>query len=411
MKEPSIKQGVFLIFSIWILFLGTLLILQLLGYPFGFRIIERGESCNWYGFIRKAPNLIDIAHQFWQIDWRNPLSPWYWMLVSKFITTYNWALYSIRTLLDPILALTIYFLVLRLGKNKNFNYAIYLGLATLFWNFFVNYDQLIWVFYSALCFSLLSILFYCKYVDSGRQETFNFAISLICYFAAISTYTLQSGAIIAIGLIALFRQDGSSNKLIQRFLIAARDTVMYFIIFIVFYLIWDTSSLWVHYMVNPAGINFTWAQFFKSIGLLFFHIGYLDFLKKALIDWQFTLPALIISFLFFVFILSRSFIIKINDQHNLELPLNWILAVQLSLAFPIVVLESTNNVFIPGTRSPMISQVWQPLLYMSIIFMIYKFYNRKYGKNAIKLNYIVSILLAIIVTIALDFNHNLGHII
>ncbi|MBA2652472.1 MAG: hypothetical protein H0U73_09440 [Tatlockia sp.] len=268
MQLVNKKLPIYFILAIWTLILTILGLLQLGGFSFGFKLVPHGEDLNWLSFINQSPYVGQIAHRFWSVDCRNPLSPWFWILVAHIVTKYTWGLYAVRCLMDPILATIMYGLLLRLSKHQSQMFAFSVAVITLMWNFFILYEQLIWVFECALAFGLLSIFFYCRYVDNLRAQGSDFALALLCYFIAISTYTLISGSIIAIGFISLFREDGSPYSLKQRLFATARDTSFFLALFILFYLIWYTASIWVD-MVVKTDVIFHWNQLIKSIIYLY----------------------------------------------------------------------------------------------------------------------------------------------
>ena len=95
---------------------------------------------------------------------------------------------------------------------------------------------------------------------------------------------------------------------------------------------------------------------------------------------------------------------------DMTLPLGWVISILVSISAPIVILESTSTTFIPGTRSPMISQIWQPLLYLTFIYLFCKYlpFNANSKKRATLI--LISFFTAIIFSIAIDYNHTLKHV-
>jgi len=73
-----------LIFATWSTLIATMLVLQLLGLEFGFSIWPFGEFRNWIGFLQDGPNF-DAAKRFWAADYRNALSPWWYIAARPLI--------------------------------------------------------------------------------------------------------------------------------------------------------------------------------------------------------------------------------------------------------------------------------------------------------------------------------------
>lgn len=400
------RKAVFFLLMIWFFFSISLLFLQIMGLPFGFRVAPGGEDWNWLGFIEEAKQinyLPHIAQKFWSIDGRNPLSPWYWVTIAPLIVKSKYSLYFVRCIMNPILAITVYLLLSRLSRQKNTLFAFSVALVTLMWSFFIVFSHLIWVFHCALTLSLCSLYFYCGYIDECRANSEgNLALAMLCYFAALATYSLQAGALIGIAAIGFFRKPYSSKHAI----LAIKDTSFFVMLFIFYYLIWNTTTLWVSAVVNTKTLTFHWQQLLKSIQFFLFHRDYSFFFKLIKADWHFTLPACIILTLCFsklLFTLTRSHVL--NDKT--DFPFRWIVVLLICVAGPTLILESSSNIFVPGTRSPMISQVFQPLLYVSFIFL---FAHYVPVQKKIKTNIVVvltAILAAITTTVSVEYNHTL----
>lgn len=400
------KKSVCALLLIWLGFSLSLWLLQKMGFTFGFNILPKGEDWHWVKFINEAKKvdyLPHVAHQFWAVDGRNPLSPWYWIAISPLVVKSTYSLYFVRCLMDPVLAITMYLLISRLCRQQNPLFAFSVALVTLMWNFFIVFSQLLWVFHCALTFSLCALFFYCRYIDEGRKNSEgDLALALLCYFVAIATYTLQAGTLIGIAAIGFFRKP-YSTKHIQ---LAIKDTSFFIILFLLYYLIWNTTTSWLSAVIHAKPVTFHWQQLLKSIQLFLFHRDYLFFLNLVKRDWQFTLPVFIILTLGFGKLLSM-----LTRSHSFnekaDIPLGWIAVLLASITVPTLLLESSSDVFVPGTRSPMVSQVFQPLLYISFIFLIVYFipFQKKVKNNIVIL--LVAILAAITATVSLEYNHAL----
>ena len=161
--------------------------------------------------------------------------------------------------------------------------------------------------------------------------------------------------------------------------------------------------------MTTHGMSFHIDQAIKSILLFLFHTDYLQFLQFAVKDRKITVISLVLGYLFFYRLLIS---ITENEINKISYgwPIGWMIVIFISLAGPTFILESSNNIFGPGIRSPMLSQAWQPLLYVSVIFYMAKMLTKNYEKYKQLLLLSLPVLLSVIFTIALDYNYNLPHI-
>ncbi len=402
----STQNIVFILLSLWMTYLLILGVLQLCGLPFGFMVWPMGEDLNWIGFMRQGPGM-KMTQLFWQVNDRNPLSAWWWFLASPLIEHADWGIYCVRKCVDPFLAVTTFLLLNRLGRGQCRTFAFSIGLLVLMWNFNYYYEQIVWEFLVALCFTLLSIFFYCRYVDQERRSGSDLALAIICYFVAFTTYTLQSGAVIAIALLAFFRSAHTQN-LKARLKHTIIDTSFFIILFILYDCIWYTvnRNAQLYYQIK-------WTTFFPrfiaSIKQFICHATYKGFVKIILLEWSVWTVAGIFftAFLSLYFLFSKLLSREVLDT-KLKAPIGWGVAVLLAIAVPTVIIESTSSEWIPGYRSIMIQQVWQPLLYIGIIFFLTNFFLYKYSDKMQKVLFLaVSLLGAAVVTLNLNYNYHL----
>ena len=143
------------LFTIWVIYLTILAGLQLLGLPFGFHVFAMGEDRNWVSFIMDSSGT-KLVHKFWSIIDRNPLSPWVWLIVSPLIKMSDWSLYLIRKCMDPILAIVVFLLIDRLGKQQCRTFAFCVALLVMLWNFSAYYEHFMWCFHVALAIRCLT---------------------------------------------------------------------------------------------------------------------------------------------------------------------------------------------------------------------------------------------------------------
>ncbi|MBV9392217.1 MAG: hypothetical protein JOY96_10025, partial [Verrucomicrobia bacterium] len=86
------------------------------------------------------------------------------------------------------------------------------------------------------------------------------------------------------------------------------------------------------------------------------------------------------------------------------------LAIFCALVAPTVVLEATTEIWAPGSRSRMVQQGFQPVLYLSILFLLtdYLFRWTRRGTEYVR-NVGIALLCALAVIIGLEYNRKLSY--
>lgn len=406
-STKPLKEPIFALLLIWVTYLCLLALLQLSGLSVGFDVWPMGEDRAWLGYILDAPG-VKMVREFWNQDGRNPLSAWWWLVVSPLIQTTDWGLYAVRKCVDPFLAIITFLLLDRLGRRQCRMFAFCVALIVLMWNFSAYYEQILWDFLIALGLNLAAILFYCRYVDAERHTPRDLAFAMLCYLIAIATYTLQAGAIIAIALLAFFRVTKHKQNLQTRIVNTLCDTGFFAALFIIYSCIWYTVNGHGGAFIHPTWTIFI-TQFVTSIQEFFFHSAYQALLHLIWTDWSWWTSTYIVvtAFLTFCFIFFTFPAPKILG-FNSNIPIGWVVVILMAIATPIVALESVSVTYYPGTRSLMMQQVWQPLLYVSLIFICVRLLpmkNEQYKRTAIFI--FVALLGAITVLAGLDYNYRL----
>jgi hypothetical protein len=115
----------------------------------------------------------------------------------------------------------------------------------------------------------------------------------------------------------------------------------------------------------------------------------------------------LLAFLFFSFIFFVYPANQVLDRSH-SFPKAWVLVLMLSIVIPIIIVESTSTIWYPGSRSLMAQQVWQPLFYVSLIFMFVNALTwlTDSTKHTLVL-VLISLLGAYSVLLGLDYNHRL----
>lgn len=396
-----------ILITVWIFTLIILGTLQLIGASFGFKVWALGEDRVWLNLIQSFPNKT-MAQGWWAHNDRNPLSAWWWLAISPLVRHSDWALYIVRKCLDPILAICTFLLLDQLGRKNCRAFAFSVALIVLLWNFSTYHESVLWDMLGALSLTLLTLFFYCRYIDSARHNANDLALALLCYLIAISTYTIQSGAIIGVAALAFFRNAQAPPLSIStRVKNTIRDTMYFIAIFIVYNCIWYTVN-----RNNNVYFMFQFSLFLKqisqSIHQLLFHTYYLTFLNRTWKDWSMfaILITWLCAFSAMCLILFRWFPKKLGSAFfSSNIPIGWVIVVLLSIATPTLILESTSNIWTPGTRSLMVQQVWQPLLYVSSIFILSNILFPKFRNIIAFIG--VAFLGATVYLVGLDYNYRL----
>src|SRR5258708_23588539 len=101
-----------------------------------------------------------------------------------------------------------------------------------------------WVTLIPFGFPILSVYYYCRYLDSGRATADYFVISLLLFFVALATYSIQCGVPIAVFLLGLFRRQETTGgwRLSSAVRGAIKDSVFFGILFVLFLQVWITTS-------------------------------------------------------------------------------------------------------------------------------------------------------------------------
>jgi hypothetical protein len=130
---------------------------------------------------------LEFQHQFWGLETWNPLAPWWYQAFSPLIFLRPEGLYLLRKLVDLFLAASVYLLVDKISRGKLPRFAVACGVLVLLWNFSGYEEQILWIPLIAFGFSMLSICFYCRYLDSGRATADHLVVSLLLFFVALAT--------------------------------------------------------------------------------------------------------------------------------------------------------------------------------------------------------------------------------
>jgi hypothetical protein len=248
--HQSFRSTVSRISPLWIIVLIwaasnlLLLVLQALNLGIGFHVHPLGEDREMIRLMANYPGL-EMHRGFWaRLETRNPLAPWWYQAFSPLIFLRPEGLYLLRKLVDLFLAGSVYLLVDQIGRGRFPKFAFACGVLVLFWNFSGYVEQILWIPLIAFTLSILSVYFYCRYLDSCRATADYLVISLLLFFVALATYSIQCGVPIAVFLLGLFRRQETTGgwRLSSVVSGAIKDTVFFGVLFALFFQVWFTTS-------------------------------------------------------------------------------------------------------------------------------------------------------------------------
>ena len=404
-----------IIFIVWAASNLFLLALQALGLGVGFHVHPLGEDREFTRLMANYPGL-ELHHQFWTtLETRNPLAPWWYQGFSPLIFLLPEGLYLLRKLVDLFLAASVYLLVNQICRARLPKFALACGILVLFWNFSGLVEQIIWIPLTSFAFSILSIYFYCRYLDSGRAKADYFVISLLLFFVALGTYTIQCGVPIAVFLLSLFRRPETVGgwRLSSAVYGATKDTLFFGILFVLFIQIWITTSVPMgdFFHLDPG---FFLRHFLRSIANLFWHSDTTYLIRSLNQQWPAWLVAVSVGVAAILFyglfvVFGREAVTPRAAGSSFPLDLVLVLAVFCALATPTLLLESTTAIWSPGTRSRMFQQGFQPVIYLSILFLVIKYLFRRTGRGVESVRNIgIALLCAVGAVLGLEFNRQLS---
>jgi hypothetical protein len=335
-----------------------------------------------------------LQRQFWQDQSRNPLAPWWYQAFSPLIFLLPEGLYLVRKLVDLFLAISTYLLINQICRGKLPKMAFGCGVLVLFWNFSAYLDQIQWTMLISFGFSILSAYFYCRYLASAKPAGEYFAVSLLLFFVALATYSIQSGVPGAVLLLGLFHHREKAGNLGLTYagaVRAVRDSILFFALFLLYLQVWITTS-------GPAStaLRLDQSQFLRpflaSITNFLWHSDTTDLIGSLNAHWPLWLVVAtfsvyaILFYCFFAAIPGKETTPPAADSSASILDLILTLAVFSSLVAPTVLLESTSSVYYPGSRSRMVIQVFQPVVYLLALFILadwlFRRKRRAYAQNA-----------------------------
>jgi len=356
-----VRADLFLIFWLWLGLIATMVVLQAAGLDFGFDLWPIGEFRNWLQFLQEGPGY-NAAKLFWAVDHRNALSPWWYLAARPLIEAVPAAPLILHLLVGLFVGIAAYLLMAELTSSHSF--ALSVGILSSLFIPNVYRDEVIWNFVGALGCTLVCIWLFAIFCRDRRQSGY-LAASYLAWFVAIATYTIQIGAMGGVFFVSL-RQRLSTASWTKAVFGAALDTLPYAGLLALYVMIWLTTS--------PPGVpsafrlQFSLVALAQSIGFGIWNVHYHFF-------WTW-LTAADNRLMFVIFALLATSMLAMlrwvrpgqSDKPTLT-SLGFALLVATCIAGPTIALEASSDLWIPGTRWPMLMQLWSPFLFCSVLFL------------------------------------------
>src|SRR6476620_4289035 len=209
-RADGARRTIFIDFAViatcWLLLIATLLSLQELGYDFGFHVWPIGEVRNWLVFLHEKPGT-GAAKLFWAVDNRNALAPWWYLAARPIIQSQPSAFLILHLVVGLVAGLSGYALLREVLSGHARLFAVSLGALVSLFIVSIYCDDIIWTQIGALSCTLLSMWTFLRSKATETNATFWRSLSLVIWLIALSTYTLQCGAMLGIFALSFFRNE------------------------------------------------------------------------------------------------------------------------------------------------------------------------------------------------------------
>ena len=338
-------------------------LLQLFGAGAGFHVGPSGEDFIWT-FLLQMDGPVSVQKAFWEHDLRNPLNPWFYLLAQPLISSSVSGLFFVRKLVDLLCGLAVYAVFRTVGGESYRGVASAAGFLAVVWNFSRIVGQTNWPMLAAAALGLLGVAAYVRFLDSERRQAHWLWVSLLLYLVALGAYSLNASFALAVPALAVLRRR---EPWWIRCRLAALDFAPFASLFVVFYLIWNTTGD-IPPSTLPASVWACLSAGGQSIGYFLWDPVIFDLLGEA---WRLQSPVSLamvagaaISLGAGAYLTFRTLPFSVEDKGGfLQL-----LAVAASASLMIVALESLLSPSYPvGGRTPTVQQVVVPLLLVVLI--------------------------------------------
>ncbi len=368
-------MGLLIICGVWGIGILALALGNKLGFEYGF-YWPMGQDIDWMLILKQGVGSL-AANQEFTMDHRNPLSAWFYSLVSPLILNFEYGFHFLHLFICLVLGISVYCLIWQFCLGRALSYSVTVGSIVSLWWFWSNASQVVSVMLMVLALSLLTVWSYCVYVDSERTRGIFYGWSIVLWLLAISTYTIQCGAIIPIFLIAVFR--GRSRGIY----VAMRDTLPYVLVGIAFIGIWIAAQYGFFLdssVAKTTHIHISLQQLFYSMRYFLWHPSFSVLFNKALSYRSIPTIALLVSCfaIFMFFILRATFKATDYEGNYFKHGALWTIMTAIGLAVPTLMIEASSTTWVPGTRSDMMLAAFIPMVFLSVVLFITRIRRVKY---------------------------------
>ncbi|MGO9421335.1 hypothetical protein [Roseiarcus sp.] len=368
LRTAVVLDSVFILAALAALLL-TIAALGALGFGVGFDVFPIGEDNNWIDMLQRGRGA-EAARLFWAIDHRNPLSPWWYIAARPIILGFDAGLLALRYAVAALLALAAYSVTVTVAGRRARAFALGIAMVSVFWMANRYTEQIVWNFQGALMASLLSVAAYARFVEEGRRSYRLYVISIVLWFVAFATYTIQCGAVLAIGYLAFRRAPAPGldalHSVLERARAAVLDTLPYIVLFGLFFLLWQTT---MGPFAPAVSFHFSGAALLQSLREGVWTSDLPQFYQNVVTSphrLAFIVAAAVCGAVAFLALERR------ERRATAEAPgvgrrgLVDVFVVVACVAAPTVALESGSDTWTPGTRWPMIYQLTIPVLLLAV---------------------------------------------
>ena len=368
LRTAVVLDGVFILAALAALLL-VIATLGALGFGVGFDVFPIGEDNNWIDMLQRGRGA-EAARLFWAIDHRNPLSPWWYIAARPIILGFDAGLLALRYAIAALLAFAAYCMVMTVAGRRARAFALGIAMVSVFWMANRYTEQIVWNFQGALAASLLSVAAYARFLDEGRRSCRLYAISIVLWFVAFATYTIQCGAVLAIGYLALRRAPAPDldalHSVLGRARAAVLDTLPYLVLFGLFFLVWQTT---MGPFAPAISSHFSGAALLQSLREGVWTSDLAQFYQNV-----FTAPHRL-AFIAAAAVCGAVAFLALQWRERraaAEAPgvdgrgLVDVFVVVACIAAPTIALESGSDTWVPGTRWPIIYQLTSPVLLLAV---------------------------------------------
>lgn len=360
-------RGAAVIAAIWALGIAVLVVGTLTQAPIGF-VWPMGQDIDWSLFLKQGIGLPAAVQEF-TADHRNPLSGWVYSLAAPLILGHQYGFHSVRLLACLMLGLSIYALAWQFGRGRALTFPTMLGATVAIWWFWSNYTQVVWIMLFALALSVLVVWTYCLYVDSSRTRGTAYGMSLALWLVVLGTYSIQCGAIVAVGLVALFRGEWRGWRTVGA---AFCDLIPYTVIGAAFGLTWLTAASGFFAdsgVQQTTHVNISASALLQSLQYFLWHPAFTRLAGAVMRTWSPGAIALTICLVALLVVRIKPIVAA--GEGSPRAGAGWTLVTMVCLALPTTVLEATSATWGPGLRSDMMFAGFFPTLVLCAIALAF----------------------------------------